>query len=65
MERSSLAIIVPTFNEEKTIQKITKEIFSYGVPVIIDDCSDDKSEQIVNSISQNVIKHRNKKKHGL
>tara|TARA_A100001015_G_C14833208_1_gene649416 strand:+ start:187 stop:861 length:675 start_codon:yes stop_codon:yes gene_type:complete len=64
LERSSLAIIVPTFNEEKTIQKITKEIFSYGVPVIIDDCSDDKSEQIVNSISQNVIKHRNKKNMG-
>ena len=64
MERSSLAIIVPTFNEEKTIERITNKIFSYGIPVIIDDCSDDKSEQIINSISQNVIKHRNKKNMG-
>ena len=64
MERSSLAIIVPTFNEEITIQKITNKILSYGVPIIIDDCSDDKSEQIINSMSQNVIKHRNKKNMG-
>ncbi len=64
MERSSLAIIVPAFNEEKTIEKIINKVFSYGVPVIIDDCSNDKSEQIINSISKNIIKYRNKKNLG-
>ena len=43
MERSSLAIIIPAFNEAKTISKIVKKCFKYGEVIVINDSSSDET----------------------
>ena len=43
MERSSLAIIIPAFNEAKTISKMVKKCLKYGEVIVIDDGSKDKT----------------------
>ena len=43
LERSEIAILIPCFNEEKTISKIITEVNKYGVPIVINDKSTDKT----------------------
>ena len=47
MERSEIAILIPCFNEEKTISKIITEVNKYGVPIVINDKSTDKTLTII------------------
>lgn len=41
MDRSSLVIIIPAFNEDRTISEIVKRCLRYGEVVVIDDSSND------------------------
>ena len=41
MDRSSLVIIIPAFNEARTISEIVKRCLRYGEVVVIDDSSND------------------------
>lgn len=50
MERSEIAIIIPCFNEEKTIIAVVKNASYYGIPIIVDDKSTDKSIENLNQI---------------
>ncbi len=43
MQKSKIGIVVPCYNEEKTITKICKKLNKIGRPVIINDCSNDKT----------------------
>ena len=43
MERFKLAIIIPAFNEEKTISKIVRKSKKYGKVLVINDASNDKT----------------------
>ena len=43
MERLNLAIIVPAYNEEKTISKVVEKLIPYGKPIVIDDGSSDST----------------------
>lgn len=57
-----LSIIIPVFNEEKTVNKLLKNLFSTKLPVkqieyiIVDDGSSDKSNSIINSFKSKKIK---------
>tara|TARA_B100000787_G_scaffold167528_1_gene154466 strand:+ start:869 stop:1561 length:693 start_codon:yes stop_codon:yes gene_type:complete len=52
-----LSIIIPCFNEEKTIEKIVAKVAMFKTLekeiIIIDDCSSDSSREIIKKISQN------------
>ena len=43
MDRSRIAIIIPAFNEEKTISKVVESSNKYGQSIVIDDGSKDKT----------------------
>lgn len=60
MVRSNLAIIIPTFNEEKTIGPLIKKLKKYGKIILIDDFSTDNTFSISNKFKIKIL--RNKKK---
>ena len=43
MDRSRVAIIIPAFNEDKSISKVVKQGSKYGQVIVIDDGSKDKT----------------------
>lgn len=52
-----LSIIIPCFNEEKTIAKIVAKVAMFKTLekeiIIVDDCSNDSSREIIEEISKN------------
>ncbi len=62
VKNKKLVIIVPCYNEVETIIKTYNKTKIYGVPIIIDDCSNDGTRKILNSKKINFIK--NKKRSG-
>ena len=67
-----LTIIIPAFNEEKSIEETILECKKYcpeSVILVIDDCSKDKTAKIVNNLKERVkkleiISHQNNKGYG-
>ena len=55
MERYSLAIIIPAFNESNTITNIVKNCLKYGDVFVINDGSKDKSCEIAKQLSKNYV----------
>ncbi len=47
MEKNKIAIVIPVFNEEKTINSILKKVTKIGTPIIINDCSTDKTKKLL------------------
>ena len=58
MEKFKVAIIIPSKNEEKTIFDVVKRAKKIGTPIVIDDNSNDKTEEI--KFDKNIIYIRNK-----
>ena len=69
-----ISIIVPCYNEEKTIKKIVKKILEFNLYekeiIIVDDCSTDKSREIIkllaqeNKVIKNIFSEKNLGKGG-
>ena len=69
-----LSIIVPCYNEEKTIKKIVEKILEFNLYekeiIIVDDCSTDKSREIIkllaqeNKVIKNIFSEKNLGKGG-
>ncbi len=51
-------MIIPAFNEEKTISQVVDEVKEYGVPLVIDDCSTDQTKDICISKGITVVSHK-------
>ena len=64
MEKSEIAIIIPCFNEEKTIITVVKNASYYGIPIVVDDKSTDKSIENLNKIQSEIIIKSNDKNIG-
>ena len=47
MERSEVAILIPVYNEEKTILNVVNKVNKFGIPIVIDDASTDNSLRIL------------------
>ena len=47
MEKSQIAVLIPVYNECKTIKKIIIEVNKIATAVVIDDGSNDGSDLIV------------------
>jgi len=54
----NLLIIIPAFNEEKTIKKIIKAGKVFGKVLVVDDASTDKTKNISKANGAHVIQHK-------
>lgn len=59
---SNLVVVIPAYNEEKTIGKLVFEIKKICDVLVVDDCSNDKSREI--SLLNGAIVHTNIKNKG-
>lgn len=57
MDRSRVAIVIPAYNEEATIENVVKRSMMFGVPIVIDDASKDKTSEIAKSFKAVVVSH--------
>lgn len=57
MERSRIAIVIPTLNEAKTITYIVNSVLSFGKVIVVDDGSDDNSAKLAKDAGAYVVKH--------
>ena len=62
MEKNKTIVIIPTFNEEKTINKIYTQAKKHCLVLIVDDASNDGTNKILNIKKMNFL--RNKKNIG-
>lgn len=61
MDRSELGIVIPAFNEEQSIAEVVRGVATYGIPIVVNDFSDDNTEGIAVNAGAVVISHdRNK-----
>ena len=58
MSKKKLLIILPAFNEENTIFRIVKKLKKYGIVLVIDDCSSDKTGKNALLAGAKVIYHK-------
>jgi glycosyltransferase involved in cell wall biosynthesis len=56
--RPQLAIVIPAFNEEKTIGTIVESVLIYGTAIVVDDGSVDDTAKIAKAAGATVVQHR-------
>ena len=57
MARPKLIVVIPAFNEEKTIRNVVNEVAYYGVVVVVDDGSTDDTGRIAAESGAVVVQH--------
>ena len=57
MERSKVAIVIPIFNEERTIENLLFELKKIGSLILVDDCSNDSTPEILKKYNAKVIRN--------
>lgn len=57
MDRSRLAVIIPALNESKSIGPIVLQAGRYGLPIVIDDGSADRTGDIARDAGADVVRH--------
>ena len=58
MDRSRVAIVIPAFNEEKTISRVILGANKYGQSIVVDDGSKDKTGKIAKKLGAIVLAHK-------
>ena len=54
-----IAIVIPAFNESKTIKKIVLETIRFGIPIVVDDGSSDQTSEIAIKNGAKIVIHDN------
>lgn len=57
MERFAFGIVIPSLNEEKTIGDVVKNVSQYGISIVVDDGSTDKTAQVARDNGAIVVSH--------
>jgi glycosyltransferase involved in cell wall biosynthesis len=57
MFNEKLCFILPSYNEEKTLINIIKEIKKFGKIIVVDDCSTDQTSSILSSLEVTNIRN--------
>jgi glycosyltransferase involved in cell wall biosynthesis len=60
MDKHRIVVIIPAYNESATIQNVIKQVLPYGIPVVIDDRSNDKTALLALKAGAIVVKNRKK-----
>lgn len=59
MERSQIGIVIPALNESATIESVVRAAAVYGLPIVVDDGSDDNTSGIAREAGAVVVTHPN------
>ena len=57
MDEYKVAIVIPAFNEENTIESVIKSIKPYGKAIVVNDGSTDKTSEIAEKSGALVVNH--------
>jgi glycosyltransferase involved in cell wall biosynthesis len=57
MDRYQLAVVIPAYNECDTIFRIVSSVIQYGVVIVVDDGSTDRTAQIARDAGAEVVCH--------
>lgn len=57
MDKHRIGIVIPAFNEEKTIADIVRMVRKYGIPIVIDDGSNDSTAKLAKKNGAIVVIH--------
>ena len=57
LETFEVAIVIPAYNEEKTIESVIKSVQPYGLVVVVNDGSIDKTSAIAEKSGALVVNH--------
>jgi len=57
MERYRIGIVIPAFNEAATIHNVVDSVCRYGLPIVVDDGSEDDTGDIAVSSGAKVVRH--------
>lgn len=57
MERSSLGIVIPAFNESRTIANVVAQCNVYGRSIVVDDGSSDATGDMARAAGAQVVRH--------
>ena len=61
MDRFRIAIIIPAFNEESTLFSVIQSVQEYGIVIVVNDASTDKTRQIAESAGAILVNHKTNK----
>ncbi len=61
MERYKVVIVIPAFNEDMTIFKVVQSVKKYGVVVVVNDASTDRTMQEAEGAGAIVVNHKKNK----
>lgn len=61
MERSELAIIIPAYNEEKSIVSVIDGVKALGIVIVVNDCSKDNTHSTAEGAGAIVVNHHTNK----
>src|SRR3989338_8598952 len=54
---SGIVIIIPAYNEEKTVASVVREAKKYGKVIVVDDCSKDGTSREARKAGAIVVRH--------
>jgi glycosyltransferase involved in cell wall biosynthesis len=57
MERHRVGIVIPALNEEATINSVVSSVKQYGIPIVVDDGSCDKTGELAVRAGASVVRH--------
>lgn len=58
MDRHSVAVIIPAFNESQSISYVVKQVKKFGLPIVVDDGSTDGTKNLAKKAGAIVISHK-------
>ena len=61
MEKYKVAIVIPAFNEEATIYDVVQSVKEYGVVIVTNDASTDRTKQMAGDAGAIVVSHKKNK----
>jgi len=61
MDKYQVAIVIPAFNEEATISNVVKSVKKYGLVIVVDDGSSDRTKNMAEEIGAVVVSHSQNK----
>ena len=61
MDKYKVAIVIPAFNEEATIFDIVQSVKKYGIVVVVNDASTDKTKKLAEDAGAIVVSHNKNK----
>jgi glycosyltransferase involved in cell wall biosynthesis len=57
VDRSKIGIVIPAYNEEKTVGSVVRSVLKVGIPIVVDDGSCDRTSSEALRYGAVVVKH--------